>query len=459
MELHSRPVTTDRSTFMHVAAYFGNRTLILEMLRAYPDTIYAVNSDGSSPLHLAIAGGHLDVARWFLENFPDLLNLTESDGWTIAHTACFHGHFEIVKFLGAFHRPILCKADSDGLLPYDVCLDEPCKKVLEAILGRDQNIEQNSRDHTNENGKVGLNNLSLVNDDESILVVDGNSYVDAQLVMLETDLSGESEYGSICSGLDERINKSSSNRDDEPISNRMVACASLSEPCFERIDIGRTSYSTAIKDSRETSADVKANDCAKTEEGNKFPYENMPELANSQVPCAELTGLNHPCTELADVPGTDEEQKAGSQVQSLKAESSLPQRLYEAGDSASSLPQRLSEAENSASSFNRSSANVSDGWQQDTTTKEQESRWRSLLSSLKQGTDISRLQIPAEFLRSESTLERFQDVMQHGKFLEDIPSCATPISRMIAVIRFHISGGSCYLGTLSDPIDPTKLLW
>jgi hypothetical protein len=59
-------------------------------------------------------------------------------------------------------------------------------------------------------------------------------------------------------------------------------------------------------------------------------------------------------------------------------------------------------------------------WQQDTTTKEQQSKWKALLSSLKQGTDISRIQIPAEFLRAESALERIQDLMQYGKLLKEI---------------------------------------
>ena len=30
--------------------------------------------------------------------------------------------------------------------------------------------------------------------------------------------------------------------------------------------------------------------------------------------------------------------------------------------------------------------------------------------------------------------------MQHGKLLEEIPACNNPVDRMIAVVRFHVSG-------------------
>ena len=96
--------------------------------------------------------------------------------------------------------------------------------------------------------------------------------------------------------------------------------------------------------------------------------------------------------------------------------------------------------EASASYLKKNETNETENWRKDTTTREQESRWKSLLSSLKQGTDISKIQIPAEFLRPESALERIQDIMQHGKFLEDIPNAPTDLERMIAVVRFHVSG-------------------
>jgi hypothetical protein len=83
---------------------------------------------------------------------------------------------------------------------------------------------------------------------------------------------------------------------------------------------------------------------------------------------------------------------------------------------------------------------LSDGWQMDTTTTEQASKWKSLLSSLKKGADITSVLVPAEFLRPESSLERLQDIMQHGKLLETIPKCSDPVERLIAVTRFHVSG-------------------
>jgi ankyrin repeat protein len=85
-------------------------------------------------------------------------------------------------------------------------------------------------------------------------------------------------------------------------------------------------------------------------------------------------------------------------------------------------------------------SDLSNGWQMDTTTSEQASKWKSLLSNFKKGTDITSVLIPAEFLRPESSLERLQDIMQHGKLMENIPKCLDPVERLIAVTRFHVSG-------------------
>jgi len=82
-----------------------------------------------------------------------------------------------------------------------------------------------------------------------------------------------------------------------------------------------------------------------------------------------------------------------------------------------------------------------EGWQQDSTTTEQQSSWKALLGGLRKGSDITSMLIPAEFIRPESSLERIQDTMQHGRLLEDIArKGTTPVERMKAVVRFHVSG-------------------
>mmetsp|Transcript_10728 Transcript_10728/g.35967 ORF Transcript_10728/g.35967 Transcript_10728/m.35967 type:complete len:620 (-) Transcript_10728:2083-3942(-) len=83
----------------------------------------------------------------------------------------------------------------------------------------------------------------------------------------------------------------------------------------------------------------------------------------------------------------------------------------------------------------------SPSWVQDVTTREQQSSWKTLLGGLRKGSDITSMLIPAEFLRPESTLERIQDVMQHGRHLESIvlPN-SSALDRIKSVVRFHVSG-------------------
>jgi len=63
------------------------------------------------------------------------------------------------------------------------------------------------------------------------------------------------------------------------------------------------------------------------------------------------------------------------------------------------------------------------------TSTEQQSSWKALLGGLRKNSDITSMLIPAEFIRPESSLERLQDTMQHGRLLEDVvasPSSAVP---------------------------------
>jgi len=76
----------------------------------------------------------------------------------------------------------------------------------------------------------------------------------------------------------------------------------------------------------------------------------------------------------------------------------------------------------------------------DTTTKEQERGWRQLLSGLSKNYDVTRMLIPADFLRPKSTLECLAAHMQHGRLLEAIPKGETDMDRLIAVTKFHVSG-------------------
>lgn len=65
---------------------------------------------------------------------------------------------------------------------------------------------------------------------------------------------------------------------------------------------------------------------------------------------------------------------------------------------------------------------------------------REVLSSVKPGSDITNIVLPASILDPVSTLEKTKKSMQRGELLQDICASSDPVSRMLNVIRFNLSG-------------------
>ncbi len=65
---------------------------------------------------------------------------------------------------------------------------------------------------------------------------------------------------------------------------------------------------------------------------------------------------------------------------------------------------------------------------------------REVLSSVKAGSDVTNVNLPASILDPVSTLEKSTKSMQRGDLLPDICAAPTPLERMLAVLRFNLSG-------------------
>lgn len=65
---------------------------------------------------------------------------------------------------------------------------------------------------------------------------------------------------------------------------------------------------------------------------------------------------------------------------------------------------------------------------------------REVLGSVKAGADVTNVNLPASILDPVSTLEKTTKSMQRGDLLPDIVAGADPIARLLAVLRFNLSG-------------------
>lgn len=65
---------------------------------------------------------------------------------------------------------------------------------------------------------------------------------------------------------------------------------------------------------------------------------------------------------------------------------------------------------------------------------------REVLGSVKAGADVTNVNLPASILDPVSTLEKTTKSMQRGDLLPDICNASDPIERLLAVLRFNLSG-------------------
>jgi len=65
---------------------------------------------------------------------------------------------------------------------------------------------------------------------------------------------------------------------------------------------------------------------------------------------------------------------------------------------------------------------------------------REVLGSVKAGSDVTNVNLPASILDPVSTLEKTTKSMQRGDLLPDIVAGKTPLDRLLAVLRFNLSG-------------------
>jgi len=64
----------------------------------------------------------------------------------------------------------------------------------------------------------------------------------------------------------------------------------------------------------------------------------------------------------------------------------------------------------------------------------------ALISQLRIGVDLSRITLPTFILEPRSMLEKLTDFMAHGEFLNTVPKTEDPVDRMIAIVKWYLSG-------------------
>lgn len=94
--------SADGFTPLGLAAYFGHREIVDDLLKAGADpTLASKNPLGVIPLHSALSGGHKEIARALIESGNPALqvNTPNKEGWMPLHYTAHSGDRETSDFL------------------------------------------------------------------------------------------------------------------------------------------------------------------------------------------------------------------------------------------------------------------------------------------------------------------------------------------------------------------------
>eukprot|EP00741_Cyanophora_paradoxa_P022489 tig00021464_g21715.t1 len=79
---------------------------------------------------------------------------------------------------------------------------------------------------------------------------------------------------------------------------------------------------------------------------------------------------------------------------------------------------------------------------------------KGLISQLRVGMDLTKVQLPVFVLEPRSFLEKLTDFFSHSKLLLSIPDASTPLDRMLAVARWYVSGFHIRVKGVKKPYNP-----
>ncbi len=89
----------DGFTALGLAAYFGHREIVDDLIKAGADpNIASKNALGVIPLHSALSGGHKEIARALIEAGTDV-NTPSKEGWFPLHYVAHSGDRETADYL------------------------------------------------------------------------------------------------------------------------------------------------------------------------------------------------------------------------------------------------------------------------------------------------------------------------------------------------------------------------
>lgn len=118
----------ERDTAIHAAAYEGDTSKLIELLKNEPEIIEAQNDKGDTPLLLSVYRGHLEAAEFLISQGADI-NAQNNHGDTPLHLASWKDYKPLVEMLLSVNADTDSR-NKDGCAPSDVTQSEEIKQLI-----------------------------------------------------------------------------------------------------------------------------------------------------------------------------------------------------------------------------------------------------------------------------------------------------------------------------------------
>jgi len=143
--LKVRSSTKDKALPIHFAAGCGASLQVVQLLvKAFPESMYAINANGLLPLHSACWSTHVcfKVVRFLIENFPDGLYASTNTCANIPlHAAAYtNAPTDVIRLLVRFYSQGLFVANASGNTPRMVAEDKGHDRVVQVLYEEEVKI-------------------------------------------------------------------------------------------------------------------------------------------------------------------------------------------------------------------------------------------------------------------------------------------------------------------------------
>ncbi|XVF77631.1 hypothetical protein PTKIN_Ptkin14bG0061800 [Pterospermum kingtungense] len=131
--------TPEGNTVLHMAARFGHKNLVENIVEQHRSLILKSNLKGETPVHIAARAGKREVVKSFINSVKNfsriyIARIRDKYGNTPLHGAVKNGHSAVVKDLAGVDKESLLLINDAGDSPLSIAIDMMFPEIAKSII-------------------------------------------------------------------------------------------------------------------------------------------------------------------------------------------------------------------------------------------------------------------------------------------------------------------------------------